>query len=392
MADLPHTALTLLATLAWVVAGAPKLSFLWGRPSWTLADLAWLVVYLGFGTALFAARFSRRPLRFVILQSLCAFLILLLGMPHFEGALFAIVAAQFGLVVGPGVAVLWIFAQAVPLAIVIWPSHEWDGTFKATLEYVGFSLFSMTTVLLFEREKRARQDLGAINGELLRTRAMFERAIRASEQDRIRQELHDGLGHALVTLRATIEAAERANVTRLDSGELSEVLTTARPLMDAVDQVADAARAALTRSVQIVDLHEAITRMSTQVPGVQVACDLEALPSFGPHGSWVIYRAIEESMTNAVKHGRASTVTIHAIKEGDTLRLEVANDGHRDHRPVVFGAGLSGMADRVRTLGASLMVQTDPVFKVVLALPLSATPLRNSIAPFSNDSVTAGAT
>jgi two-component system sensor histidine kinase UhpB len=83
--------------------------------------------------------------------------------------------------------------------------------------------------------------------------------------------------------------------------------------------------------------------------------------SFGDVLDATLYRLIQESLTNAIRHGRPRnvTVTIKAEDEGDIL-LEVSDDGVGfADSPDGTGLGLAGMQERIAALGGSLSVRNQ---------------------------------
>ena len=70
------------------------------------------------------------------------------------------------------------------------------------------------------------------------------------------------------------------------------------------------------------------------------------------------YFVVSESLANAAKHARASSVTVRVETEGDRLAVEVADDGVGGARAHP-GSGLEGLADRVAALGGTFDVRSE---------------------------------
>ena len=89
-------------------------------------------------------------------------------------------------------------------------------------------------------------------------------------------------------------------------------------------------------------------------------------PGYGDVTDLTVFRCIQESMTNAVRHGRAVQVTVEACEEaGGRLMITVRDDGGGiapDHR---VGLGLSGMRERVGALGGTLVLDNGSPGTVV---------------------------
>ena len=71
-----------------------------------------------------------------------------------------------------------------------------------------------------------------------------------------------------------------------------------------------------------------------------------------------VYRVVQESLTNAVRHGRPNRVEIavHCDEAAGDLRVHVADDGRGGEQPDGMGFGLAGMRERVTALGGTLSV------------------------------------
>ena len=72
-----------------------------------------------------------------------------------------------------------------------------------------------------------------------------------------------------------------------------------------------------------------------------------------------VYFLCSEALANAVKHAKATTVTIGVTRSGDQLVVEVADDGIGGAEPA-RGTGLRGLADRIAALGGRLSVESLP--------------------------------
>ncbi len=81
--------------------------------------------------------------------------------------------------------------------------------------------------------------------------------------------------------------------------------------------------------------------------------------SFGDAADATLYRLIQESLTNAIRHGRPRniSVSITPADDGDVV-LQVADDGVGLDAPTErTGLGLAGMRERISALGGSLSVR-----------------------------------
>jgi len=63
---------------------------------------------------------------------------------------------------------------------------------------------------------------------------------------------------------------------------------------------------------------------------------------------------IQEALTNVLRHAKAGSAHVQATVAGETLVIEIADDGGGFPADNVFGRGLTGMHERVRALSGSL--------------------------------------
>ena len=75
---------------------------------------------------------------------------------------------------------------------------------------------------------------------------------------------------------------------------------------------------------------------------------------------------VSESLTNAGKHARATSVNVQVRRAGDAVLVVVADDGVGGADPAT-GSGLRGLSDRVEALGGRLSIVTSPDGTVVTA-------------------------
>ena len=70
-----------------------------------------------------------------------------------------------------------------------------------------------------------------------------------------------------------------------------------------------------------------------------------------------IYYVVSESLTNAAKHAAASSATVSVLCSGDSVSVEIADDGGGG-ASLEAGSGLRGLVDRVEALGGELIVSS----------------------------------
>ena len=87
----------------------------------------------------------------------------------------------------------------------------------------------------------------------------------------------------------------------------------------------------------------------------------------------VIYRVVQESLTNTLRHADADTVTVSLTMDAETVTVTIADDGNGMPPLVRHGtAGIAGMRERALLVGGRLSIESQPEEGTVvrLAVPL----------------------
>jgi signal transduction histidine kinase len=238
-------------------------------------------------------------------------------------------------------------------------------------------------------------ELSRVAGQARRAEA--ERAVRAEEarleQARRRageerllmaQDLHDVLAHqlALITVQANAGLAmlhrqpERAGESLLAIKQAgNSALAGLRGVLDALRTDGTAPRRPiplLSRAADLQALADGARAAGLTVLAGEAAGPGTPLPAAADAAA---YRVVQEALTNAVRHaGPGSTVTVRVDRAGDMLTIAVTDDGRGTPAPASAGggAGLPGMAERVRALGGILQAGPRPGggFAVTAQIPL----------------------
>jgi PAS domain S-box-containing protein len=196
--------------------------------------------------------------------------------------------------------------------------------------------------------------LMAERGDLMRD------LLQARERERliVSQDLHDHAGSAMtgLLLRAQqLELEQRPHRLR----QLARTLATqTRSVLSDVRDIARTNHPAyldhLPLAVALQRLTESFHGLSKAVIALELATDL---PEHLPPG---LLRIAQESLTNAVRHARASRIVISIARKKRDLVLEVRDDGRGFREGKREGLGLSGLRLRVEALGGRARVTSTP--------------------------------
>jgi len=187
------------------------------------------------------------------------------------------------------------------------------------------------------------------------------------ERNRLAREMHDSLGHALVSISIKLEAAQL--LSAVDAGraatELDETTALVRSTMtDLRHSLAGLRPAALEEQ----PLAEALAGLACEMgrrTGVAATCSVDERASLLDRATQeALYRVGQEALTNVAKHAHAQHVTIALTLHAGRAVLEVADDGvGLDAACDGDGAaryGVRGMRERVEALGGTLALGPRP--------------------------------
>jgi signal transduction histidine kinase len=269
--------------------------------------------------------------------------------------LLIIVAAQLALMMSLRASVI---ALVVFNAIIIGLWMQRTGQFGTivlwSIPALGFQAFAMLTGHFAGSSERARAHLAEVNAELLATRRLLEESARSGERLKLSRELHDIAGHSLTALKLNLARlardpalAEREEV-RVSAALADELLAQIRQVVGAL------------RAHDGLDLRSALEALAHPVPGTQVTIAIEdGLRVDDLEQAETLLRCAQESITNALRHGRAARIALDLRRHADALELTIENDGIAPSR-IEPGNGLTGMRERLRALGGTLDVQPTP--------------------------------
>lgn len=220
-----------------------------------------------------------------------------------------------------------------------------------------------------QRQTRAQAENLVLEAEVaLRTADLVALAqhletAREDERARLARDLHDELG-ALLTAAKLDAARIRARL----AGGAPEVLERLAHLVAALDSVI-ALKRNISENLHPSSLHhlglvatlQSLADAFALAAGIPVHCALQAV-HLQPQAELMVFRLVQESITNISKHAQATQVWLALHQAGDQVRLEVRDDGLGfDPAALPRGAcGLVGMRYRVQAEHGSLRLTSAP--------------------------------
>ncbi|WIX77503.1 PAS domain S-box protein [Amycolatopsis carbonis] len=221
-------------------------------------------------------------------------------------------------------------------------------------------------VLAFEETTRRRaaeqavRERDAARIRAAESRATGRRIVESATAARrqLARDLHDGAQQRLVALLIDLQLAREEFAAAPDRvpGLLDEAVEHTRAAITELRELAAGIHPAILSArglrfaVEALASRAALPVVVTGSVEVELAEGVEACAYF----------VAAEALTNAVKHSRASQVTVTVAATGPVLTVEVCDDGVGGAVAGGSGSGLAGLADRVDALDGRLTLSSPP--------------------------------
>jgi signal transduction histidine kinase len=191
-------------------------------------------------------------------------------------------------------------------------------------------------------------------------------SMRASDKERARwaRELHDETLQELGALKVMLDSARQTqDASRMTSSidtAVAQIEVSIRNLQALITEL----RPAALDQIGLLPALEALLKRVAATSGVAIDSDVRVEledQRLDPEIERTLYRLIQESLTNVVKHAEAGQVSVELVEEAGWLKVTVADDGTGfDPAQISAGFGLVGMQDRVGLVGGRVSVESVP--------------------------------
>ena len=220
--------------------------------------------------------------------------------------------------------------------------------------------------------ERANDQLSILNEQLKAYAAESERMAETRERNRLAREIQDTLGHALTGITAGADACiEMLEISpEMAKKQMQRIADTARQGMN---EVRRSVRALRPDALERLQLPETLGRLceemqSTSRAAITLRINAENL-RLSPDEEDAVYRIVQESITNAIRHGQATKVLVDISSAARQLTILIQDNG-LGCKTVEPGFGLRHMRERLRLLNGSLKIDGTNGFRIEAKIPL----------------------
>ena len=234
-----------------------------------------------------------------------------------------------------------------------------------------------------ELEKQVQERTAALEQSNQQLRQLSARLIRSQDDERrrIARELHDSAGQYLGAVSIALEMARREqdSATR----KMEEASEMAKGCVGEIRTISHLLHPPLLEELGLASAAQWYVEGFAARSGIQVQVEIpKELERLGDDVELVLFRILQEALTNIHRHSGSKTASIRIGADGQRAWLDVRDQGKGnidgasgEFRP---GIGITGMRERVKDLSGTLEITSDPSGTSVRAvLPLAADRLKN---------------
>lgn len=270
--------------------------------------------------------------------------------------------------------------------LVEYPGLAFGDALEQTAYWVPSFVFVVGICAVAQRAVRRYRDgqelltrLEAANDELRRYADRVRELAISKERGRMAREIHDTAGHYLAVVNLQLEAATR--LLERDPEKLGDALVRARA--SASEALAEVRRSVKALKPLAMEERTGIRALAAlardfEDTGVSVSFEVEgAERRLSPEAELLLYRALQEGLTNALKHSGASRVAAKLEFAPRAVRLTVSDNGRGvpegvPEIPKEGGSGIGGLRERAAALGGVVRAVGGDGEGFVLATELPA--------------------
>lgn len=190
-----------------------------------------------------------------------------------------------------------------------------------------------------------------------------------AERTRIAQEIHDIVGHTLTSTILQIEAGKR--LLDKDMGSALERLKEAQDsVRHSLSEIRNSVH--MLKEDKYYELEDAMHLLISDTEksaGVSIHAMIDPVEHLSLMHKKVIYHALQEGLTNGIKHGKSSEFSFSLSDDGASVQFRLADNGVGSS-DIEMGFGLKMMRERVKQLKGEIHVDSEPDKGCLLRLNL----------------------
>ena len=203
-----------------------------------------------------------------------------------------------------------------------------------------------------------------INKKMQKYVIVTEKFGEKNERKRLARELHDTIGHALAGMAVGVDAC----ITMIDKNPQlakAQLKVISKAIRKGMKDVRNSLNKMRPDFLQQYRLKEA-----TDVTDLKINLNYQIDETgFDTKIEDILFRVIQESITNSIRHGLATVVDINIYKENNLLCLKIKDNG-KGCKAINYGFGLKQMVERVSQIRGDINFYSENGFTTEIKIPL----------------------
>lgn len=261
------------------------------------------------------------------------------------------------------------------LSLAIWHLEKIAAQYMDYKHQIEISMRGLAINELAERK---------LNRELVIRNNIIERNARLEERENISRNIHNSVGHTITAAIMALDAAEL--LWKVDSDRaIDKVKTANERIHTSLDSIRRAVRVLDEETVNVsmedfrMEISEIIDNFVMDTD-IKISLDADATDSdlMIPHEhTEFLTGAIEELLTNGVKHGRADRFTVGILADSSHLKITVLDNGHSDFceenyiNRIQDGFGLKKIIRYVQNNGGTAVFKNENGFRAEIMIQIN---------------------
>lgn len=225
---------------------------------------------------------------------------------------------------------------------------------------------------LYDRLSKTNEELHGANEQLKEYSKVMEKMGETKERNRLAREIHDTLGHTLTGISVAIDACI-ATVEYSPTNTKKQLEIIAKVTREGIKDVRRSVSRLRPDALEYLNLESAIHKMIKEMETVTSAKvffeSQVAHLKFDADEEDAIYRVIQESLTNAIRHGKATQIWVQIRSEEGEIILTIKDNG-LGCKMMKKGFGTRHIVERIEMLNGKVEFEGTNGFTVTARIPI----------------------
>ncbi|RYF88599.1 MAG: sensor histidine kinase [Chitinophagaceae bacterium] len=236
---------------------------------------------------------------------------------------------------------------------------------------------SLIAYLIMNRRKL--QERARIQEEINKQQDLAARAVLDAEERerrRIAGDLHDGVGQLLSAALMNLNGL--FGKLKFDTEQEIQASSTLALVNESYDEMRTISHQMMPNALLKAGLASAVKEFLSKIDQEKIKVSLETVglnERLNEQTETVLYRVIQETVNNVIKHARASRLNIQLMKDADGVSVSIEDNGQGfDKKELIYskGIGMSNILTRVEFLKGTVDVDTAPGKGTLIAIHIPA--------------------